>query len=94
MQIDKELISKVAEVARLKLTDAEAEEFTPQLKEILENFNELDSVDTEGLEPSYQPVKIRNALREDVVKESISQADALKNATHKKDGYFMGPKAV
>ncbi len=94
MRVDEDFIRKVAENARLKLTDQEIKEFVPQLKEVLEFFSKLDELDVSGLKPSMQPVELRNSLREDKVEPSLSQEDALKNAHHKKDGYFKGPRAV
>jgi aspartyl-tRNA(Asn)/glutamyl-tRNA(Gln) amidotransferase subunit C len=94
MQIDEKLIKHVASVARLNLTETEIKEFIPQLKEILAAFSEIEKVDTKDTEPSFHPVELKNALREDIVKESISQEDALKNTVHKKDGYFKGPKVI
>lgn len=94
MEINKELLRKVAGVARLELTEEELEEFTPQFVELLGYFEKIKDVDTEGIELSCHPVPLRNALREDEVAESLSNEDALKNSAHKQDGYFMGPKAV
>ena len=94
MEVNKDLIKHVADVARLKLLDEEIEEFIPQFKEVLDSFSKLQEVDTEGLQPSFQPVELKNALREDEIKECFSQDDALKNTEHKKDGFFKGPKAV
>lgn len=94
MKVDRDLLLKVAGTARIELTEEEIEEFVPQLSEVLETFSVLDQIDTEGLSPSYQPVKLRNALREDGVVSSLSQEDALRNAKHTKDGYFLGPKAM
>ena len=54
MEINKELVRHVAEVARLKLTEEEVETFVPQFKEILDLFSELDKIDTEGIEPSFR----------------------------------------
>lgn len=94
MDIDKDLLRRVGAVARLDLTEEELDEFMPQFQEVFDAFSEVAKVDTEGVPPSFQPVKLRNSMREDKVEGSLSQADALKNAEHKKDGYFMGPKAV
>jgi aspartyl-tRNA(Asn)/glutamyl-tRNA(Gln) amidotransferase subunit C len=94
MDINKELMLRVSENAKLKLTDDELKEFLPQLKEVLEFFSHIDKVDTKGIEISVQPVELKNSLREDEEKECLSQEDALKNTEHKKDGYFKGPKAV
>ncbi|MGM5487458.1 MAG: Asp-tRNA(Asn)/Glu-tRNA(Gln) amidotransferase subunit GatC [Nanobdellota archaeon] len=92
MDVTQDLIRKVAAVARLNLTDEEVAEFTPQLKEVLDSFSALDEVDTEGLDPSYQPVDLRNVLRDDTRKESLSQEEATRNA-QSRDGYILGPKA-
>jgi len=94
MQVDEKLIKHVAAVARLNLTDEEVKKFLPQLKEILNAFSKIDEVDTKGVRPSFQPVDLKNQLREDVEKECLSQEEALANSEHKKDGYFKGPRAV
>ena len=94
MNVDKELIKKVAELARLELSDKEIEIFLPELKEILNAFSKVDEVDTKGVKPSFQPVELKNFMREDEVEPSLSQEGALANTEHKKDGYFKGPKAV
>ncbi|MFC1753594.1 Asp-tRNA(Asn)/Glu-tRNA(Gln) amidotransferase subunit GatC [Thermoproteota archaeon] len=94
MDINKELIQRVASNAKLELSDKEIDEFIPQLKEILEFFSKVDEVDTKGIEPSMQPVELKNVLREDVIKPSLTQDEALANTEHKKDGYFKGPRSV
>lgn len=94
MKVDKELIQHIAGLARLRLTEAEINKFLPQLKEILQAFSELDKVDTDNTEPSFQPVELKNMLREDKIKPSLSQEGSLSNSKEKKDGYFKGPMAV
>lgn len=94
MKVDKELLEKVASVARLKLTDKEIDKFIPQVKDILDYFSVLEKVDTKNVKPSFQPIELKNRLREDKVTEPLSQKDALKNSTQTQDGYFKGPKAV
>ncbi|MFO8015475.1 MAG: Asp-tRNA(Asn)/Glu-tRNA(Gln) amidotransferase subunit GatC [Candidatus Woesearchaeota archaeon] len=94
VKVDRELILKVAANAKLELTEKELDEFLPQLSEVLEFFSHIDSIDTKGVEPSMQPLDIRNLMRDDEVEESLSQEEALSNTEHKKDGYFKGPRAV
>ena len=94
VEINKELIEHVAEVARLKLTDAEIEKFSKELKEVIEAFSSIDKVDTKGIEPSLQPVELKNMLREDKKEGCFTQEEALSLTDHKKDGYFKGPRAV
>ncbi len=94
MRVDRELIEHVAEVARLRLTDAEIKKFLPQLKEVLEAFSKIAKVNTDDVKPSFQPVELKDMVREDRVEPSLTQEEALSNTKHKKDGYFKGPRAV
>lgn len=94
MNIDKELIQQVAKNARLNLSDAEVKEFLPQVKEILSAFEKLREVETGNIKPSFQPLEIKNVLREDIIKQCKSQEEILSNTILKKDGYFKGPKAL
>ncbi|HLC93019.1 MAG TPA: Asp-tRNA(Asn)/Glu-tRNA(Gln) amidotransferase subunit GatC [archaeon] len=93
-KVDKELLLKVAANSRLKLTESEIKKFLPQLSAVLDSFSKLDSLDVSKEEPSFQPVAIKNVFREDKAGKSISQDAALSNTTHKKDGYFKGPRVV
>ena len=92
--VDRKLLEHVAEVARLKLTEQEIKKFLPQLKEALEFFSKLEEVDTNNIKPSFQPVELKNVMREDAEKECLSQDEALSLTEHKKDGYFKGPRAI
>lgn len=94
MDVDRDLILKVARNARLSLSEGEMGEFVPQFREILESFSRLREVDTSGVVPSTQPVPVRNVLREDVPGACVSQEDILSNTRHRRDGYFVGPKAI
>ena len=96
IEVNKELVRKVALNARLVLTEEELEKFTPQLKEIiLESFNKLDEIEADE-EPSFQPLKQKNKMRRDVSEKSLSQEEALQNVkTDLKDlGYVKGPKVL
>lgn len=94
MKVDKELIEHIASLARLKLTEAEIKKFLPQLKEILNAFSKLDEVNTNNTKASFQPVELKNMMREDKTQPCLSQEKALSNSKEKKDGYFKGPMAV
>jgi aspartyl-tRNA(Asn)/glutamyl-tRNA(Gln) amidotransferase subunit C len=94
MEINIELLRKVAKVARLNLTDEELQEFLPDFKEVIEIFSKLNDVDTKDIDLSYLPIKLKNVFREDDVKPSLTNEEALINANHKQDGYFKGPKII
>jgi len=94
MNINKELILNVAKNARLDLTEKEVEEFLPQLKDVLNLFSEIEKAPTQNVEPSFQPIEIKNIFREDKIEKSLTQEEALSNTKHKKDGFFKGPKTL
>ncbi|MBS3155160.1 Asp-tRNA(Asn)/Glu-tRNA(Gln) amidotransferase subunit GatC [Candidatus Woesearchaeota archaeon] len=94
MNIDKELIKKVAKNARLNLTENELNKFTKECSDILDVFSKIKNVDTKNISPAFHPIEIKNHLREDIIEDSLSQEDALKNAKHQINGYFKGPKAI
>ncbi len=94
MEINRELILRVAKNARLKLTEEEMSEFTPQFKEILNAFTEISVLKTDNVKPSFHPVELKNSVREDIPKKCVDTDELLKNARHKKGKYFMGPKAL
>jgi len=94
MEIDKKLLQHVAEVARLKLTEEEIKKFLPQLEEALEFFSKLQEVNTDGIKPNFQPIELKNVMRDDIEKKCLTQDEALSLTEHKKDGYFKGPRAI
>lgn len=91
-KIDKELVKRVADNARLKLTDKEIENFTKQLSDILSTFRKLDEVDTKNVKASFHPQEMKNVLRDDKPEEWKWQP--LANTKHKEEKYFKGPKIV
>ena len=93
-KIDSDLLQRVAKNARISLTEEEKKKFLPQMQEILGSFSVLDDLDVSKEKPSFQPIEIKNAWREDKVEKCLSQEEALSNTPHKKDGYFKGPKVI
>lgn len=94
MKVDMPLILRVAQNARLNLTEEEIKEFLPQLKEILDTFSKLKEVDTGKVIPSFQPLELKNITRKDKIEQCLTQAEALENSTYKENGYFKGPKTL
>jgi len=87
-------IRRVAQIARLKLSDQEVHKFSKDLESILEAFHDLENVHTSGVKPSFQPIETKNVLRKDKVEESLTQEQALSNAKNKEKGFFRGPKVT
>lgn len=90
--MDMEKVKKVAFNSCIKLADVEIDQFVEEFKEVIELFSKVDEVDTEGVEPAFHPIELENAMREDVIEETLTQEQALSLAKDKKDGFFKGPK--
>lgn len=72
---------KLAQLARISLSDDEVEEFSEELSAILQYVEQLSSVDVSGLRPTNQVTGLTNVMREDVVKDyGYKPEDLLKNA--------------
>ena len=89
MSINRDQVQKVAKLANLPLTSEEEELYATQLSKILDYIETLNSVDTEGVKPTYNVTPNKNVFREDEVFQSLSQEEALSNASNKKDGFFV-----
>ncbi len=94
MKIDKELIEKVSKLAKLRLNESEKEKYSKDFKEILDAFAILDKIDIKSVKSSFIPIEEKNILREDNVKKSIGQKEALKFTKHQENGFFIGPKTI
>ena len=66
-----EEVKKLAKLSHLKLSEQEAEKYQAELNAILGYVEQLQSVDIEGLEPTYQVSGNKNVVREDVVDQSL-----------------------
>lgn len=94
MKITREEVEHVAHLARLYLSDDELEKMTEQLDNILSYVAKLDELETDGVEPTTHAFSIRNAFREDVVCESLSQKEALQNCPVKNKEAFIVPRII
>ncbi|GGB49896.1 Asp-tRNA(Asn)/Glu-tRNA(Gln) amidotransferase subunit GatC [Virgibacillus dakarensis] len=92
--ISSDQVKHVANLARLAITDEEAERFTKQLSSILEYAEQLNELDTTGVEPTTHVLDLKNVLRKDEPKKTITQEEALKNAPDKKGDYFRVPSIL
>jgi len=94
MKINKTEVEYVAHLARLTLTDEELDRMTGQLDNILSYVDKLGELDTDQVTPTSHVFSVSNAFREDVVKESLSQDEALRNAPLEDGETFLVPKII
>ncbi len=81
-------VNHVAKLANLPLSDEEKKKFEKQLEETAAYVEELDEVDTNGVEPTSQVTGLENVTREDEIKPSLTQEQALTNAKSTNNGFF------
>ncbi|OIJ13654.1 asparaginyl/glutamyl-tRNA amidotransferase subunit C [Anaerobacillus alkalidiazotrophicus] len=93
-RITKDQVKHVAHLARLSVTEEEVEQFTEQLDKIISFAEQLNELNTEGIEPTTHVLDIKNVLREDVVKESLKNEEVLKNAPDEQDGQVKVPSIM
>lgn len=94
MQVDEATVRRIARLARIKITDAEAKGLVKELSGILNWVEQLDEVDTKAVEPMTRVVPIDLKKREDVVTDGEIADDIVKNAPMIEDHYFVVPKVV
>lgn len=90
--ITKEDVKHVAKLARLELTEEEIDKYSTQLGSILEYVQQMNEVDTTGIEPMPHAIPLTNVMREDVVKYEQTKEELMKNAPYEEDGFFRVPK--
>jgi len=84
----------VAHLARLELSDADLETMTRQLSAIIDYVNQLQQVDTQGIEPLAHPLPIHNVFRDDQPAPSLPVEAALANAPIRRDGFYGVPAVL
>lgn len=90
--ITKDDVKHVAKLARLELTEEETEKYSEQLGNILKYVEQMNEVDTTGIEPMPHAVPVTNVTREDEVKYEQTKEELMKNAPYEEDGFFRVPK--
>ncbi len=87
-------IEKVARLARLELSEEEKVTFGNQLEQILTYMEQLNRLDTTGVEPTSHAIPVHNVFREDEVKASLGQEEVLAIAPDEEDGHFKVPRII
>ena len=87
MRLTRDQVKHVAELAKLKLTDAEINLFQEQLSDILAYADRLDELDTASIPPTAGVLPLRNVMRPDVPHPSFSREAMLANAPDAEDGF-------
>jgi aspartyl-tRNA(Asn)/glutamyl-tRNA(Gln) amidotransferase subunit C len=87
-------VKKVAQLARIELTDEESAKLGQQFEEILGYIQKLESVDTQGAEPAYHPFEMKNAFRPDEVRPPLGVERLLEIAPRADRGMIEVPPII
>jgi aspartyl-tRNA(Asn)/glutamyl-tRNA(Gln) amidotransferase subunit C len=94
MQVDEATVRRIARLARIKITDAEAKGLEKELSGILDWVKQLDEVDTSKVEPMTRVVPIALKQRDDQVSDGEMAEAVTANAPLREDNFFVVPKVV
>ncbi len=94
MSVTKDDVTYVAHLARLQLTDEEAESLTQDMSKILDYMDTLEELDTSDVEPLEHVIEMEYRFRRDKAQEPLSHEEALKNAPDADSDYFRVPRVI
>ena len=91
-KIDEKLVSKLEKLSKLKIEEEDREKIMSDLNAIVQMFDKLNELDTEGVEPLRHISEAINVRRTDKVSEEFNREELLSNASKVKDGFIAVPK--
>lgn len=92
--IDREQVQKVAHLARLQLSADEETQFTTQLNDILDYFEQLSELDVSEVQPTTRAIDVSNVVRVDQLQPYIDRESILEGAPDRDGNFFKVPKIV
>lgn len=88
-------VKHLARLSKIAITDEEVEKFRKELESILQHVEQLQAIDTDGVEPTYQVTGLDNVTRADEIKDyGVSREELLKNAPQQHDSMIKVPKVL
>jgi len=94
MSIERSDVEKIAHLARLEVNDADVPEYVRNLSNILDLVEQMDSVDTDNVEPMAHPMEMVQRLREDVVTETNQREHFQQIAPQIENGLYLVPQVI
>lgn len=94
MSVDLQTVKRVARLARIAVSEEDAERMTGELNAILGFVEQLNEVDVEGVEPMTSVIPMEMKKRPDLVNDGGKAADIVANAPATDENFFLVPKVV
>lgn len=92
--IDIDQVRKVAQLARLELSETEEQQFTGQLNSILDYVQQLDELDTTDVLPTTRAIEVSNITRPDTLEVFAERENILDSAPEREADFFKVPKIM
>jgi aspartyl-tRNA(Asn)/glutamyl-tRNA(Gln) amidotransferase subunit C len=93
-RISLEKVKHVAHLARLAITEEEAERMRKDLDEIITYAEQMNELDTDSIEPTSHVLNMKNVMREDIAQKGLPVKEVVKNAPDAEDGYIRVPSIL
>jgi len=93
-KISKDLIKSLSKLAKLNLTEKEIEKYVNEFSSVMGYMEEIKSLNVENIPETARVTDEGNVFREDEVKPSFNQEQALKNSKNTHNGYFLVPQIL
>lgn len=94
MKVTEDVVRGIAELTQIQLRDNDVERLAAGMENILDLAQQMQSIDTEGLEPVANPLDATQRLRPDVVTETNRREALQKIAPLTEDGLYLVPRVV
>jgi aspartyl-tRNA(Asn)/glutamyl-tRNA(Gln) amidotransferase subunit C len=94
MSVDLQTVKRVARLARIAVSEEDAERMTGELNAILGFVEQLNEVDVSGVDPMTSVTPMEMKKRQDVVTDGNKPADIVANAPATEENFFLVPKVV
>lgn len=94
MKVDDALVERLAHLSRLEFEHGAKDKMKADFEKILHFVDQLEKVNTDGVDPLVYMSDASNVLRKDKVEAELSQSEALHNAPKKDTDYIRVPKVI
>ncbi len=94
MPLGPDEVDKIAHLARLQIDESQVDHYAGSLSDILALVDQMNDIDTSGVEPMAHPQHATQRLREDVVTESDRRDDFQRHAPAVENGLYLVPRVV
>lgn len=94
MAVDRSTIAKLAELARIEISEATVDDVASGISDVLKLVDQLQAADTEGVAPMAHPQDAVQRLRPDQVTEADQRSELQANAPAEENGLFLVPKVI